>query len=344
MRYAPVIIPTLNRYEHFKNCLESLEACVGAEYTDVHIGLDYPPEEKYIEGWRLIDNYLFEKERNNRFHALIVYRRKENYLLSGKGNAKTIVNRLKKKEESYILSEDDNIFSPNFLIFMNTCLEKYKNNPDIVCVTGYSYPIDWITKEGATVQIQNFNASSWGRAWWSHKKTYIDTVFAEEKMYYEADEDIKKLRYKRLINASLIEYVAYIIGSGQKLMKCSSDVGMRAYIGISDKYVVSPIVSLVCNKGFDGSGLYCQDNYSKTLDNTEALSYDYNNQPIDVRNYFDIVENDPAFLEENRRKLNDFDRRSIKQVFKAKMILILVHLFGLQVIRFLYSKYRDFLN
>ena len=63
--YSPVIIPTLNRYEHFKRCLESLEQCTGATYTDVYIGLDYPPADKYIDGWRKIDEYLQFKETHN---------------------------------------------------------------------------------------------------------------------------------------------------------------------------------------------------------------------------------------------------------------------------------------
>lgn len=30
-QYAPVVIPTLNRYDHFKACLESLEKCRGVD-------------------------------------------------------------------------------------------------------------------------------------------------------------------------------------------------------------------------------------------------------------------------------------------------------------------------
>lgn len=33
MIYAPVLIPTLNRYEHLKQCLESL-MCARAEFDD----------------------------------------------------------------------------------------------------------------------------------------------------------------------------------------------------------------------------------------------------------------------------------------------------------------------
>lgn len=41
MIYAPVMIPTLCRYEHFKECLESLSLCKGADMTEVfcRIGL-----------------------------------------------------------------------------------------------------------------------------------------------------------------------------------------------------------------------------------------------------------------------------------------------------------------
>ena len=60
-QYAPVWIPTLNRFEHFKRCLESLERCTGADKTDVYVGLDYPPSDKYVEGWKKIDAYLAEK-------------------------------------------------------------------------------------------------------------------------------------------------------------------------------------------------------------------------------------------------------------------------------------------
>ena len=48
--YAPILIPTLNRYEHFKRCVESLAKCTHAEKTELVIGLDYPPSERYQKG------------------------------------------------------------------------------------------------------------------------------------------------------------------------------------------------------------------------------------------------------------------------------------------------------
>ena len=49
--FAPVVIPTLCRYQHFRNCLETLAQCTWAEYTEVYVGLDYPLNESHCEGY-----------------------------------------------------------------------------------------------------------------------------------------------------------------------------------------------------------------------------------------------------------------------------------------------------
>ena len=48
MTFYPVVIPTLNRFDHFRNCVESLVRCTHADKTELIIGLDFPPYEKYI--------------------------------------------------------------------------------------------------------------------------------------------------------------------------------------------------------------------------------------------------------------------------------------------------------
>ena len=111
--YAPVIIPTLNRNVHFERCLESLERCSGADQTEVYVALDYPPSEKYKEGWKKIDDYLRLKESQNGFKKLHVIRRDRNYgICHENGNYETLIREIKKSYDRYILSEDDNEFSP----------------------------------------------------------------------------------------------------------------------------------------------------------------------------------------------------------------------------------------
>ena len=56
--FAPVLIPTLCRSKHFLRLMESLKRNTWAKYTDVYCGLDYPPSEKYRQGWQEICDYV----------------------------------------------------------------------------------------------------------------------------------------------------------------------------------------------------------------------------------------------------------------------------------------------
>ena len=59
--FAPVLIPTLNRFNHFKSCLDSLRKCTYSDQTDLFIALDYPLKENHFEGYYKILNYLNTK-------------------------------------------------------------------------------------------------------------------------------------------------------------------------------------------------------------------------------------------------------------------------------------------
>ena len=58
MVYAPILIPTLCRDEHFIRCIESLKKNSWAEYTDVYVALDFPAKESHWDGYKKICTYL----------------------------------------------------------------------------------------------------------------------------------------------------------------------------------------------------------------------------------------------------------------------------------------------
>ena len=76
--FAPVFIPTLNRHQHLRQCLESLARCTGAGQTEVYVALDYPPSEKYVEGWKVNKEFL-ENCGDFGFKKLHLIERSENY-------------------------------------------------------------------------------------------------------------------------------------------------------------------------------------------------------------------------------------------------------------------------
>ena len=271
MIYAPVIIPTLNRYEHFRKCLESLEVCTGAEHTDVYIALDYPPSDKYVDGWKKVDAYLQEKEKNNNFKSLTVYRRKENYFFSGKGNGETAIKDLPKKVDRYIFSEDDNVFSPNFLEYINNGLEKYKDDPNCMAVCGYNYQGVKLSKYDKNCYMSR-EYSAWGVGFMREKKRLLDKHtnrgFAEFIMSSWHNIWTIYKNEPRILNTILLNLDSDCI---------FGDTMIVSYQYLMNKYSLFPKISKVRNMGFDGTG-------------TSIFEVDqsFGNQVIDEEKHFTV--------------------------------------------------------
>lgn len=287
MIYAPVIIPTLNRYEHFRKCLDSLESCTGAEHTDVYVALDYPPSEKYVEGWKKNDAYLREKESNNKFKSLTVYRRKENYFFSGKGNAKTAINDSTKDVDRYIFTEDDNVFSPNFLEFINKGMEKFNDDPSVLAICGYRHPYE-VKCTDNNYFLQNVDFSAWGYGVWKKRREaayVVDHKYLRNKL--KSFSNIMKLRRNGL------NRLLYAI---QGAFSCetipNNDNTLSIYMALEGMNVVMPVVTKVRNEGWDGSGLHCQDGGS--------LAEGHSHREIDEEKHFEYQGNGMNCYEENK--------------------------------------------
>lgn len=333
MKYAPVIIPTLNRFDHFKKCLESLEKCSGADKTEVYIGLDYPPTDKYQEGWKKIDCYLKEKESNNGFKKLIVLRRNRNLGVSGRNsNGNQLTNYILSISSKYIFSEDDNEFSPNFLEYMNRNLEQYKDDPEVIAVCGYSYPIEWCVSKGATCLKENVAVPMFGIGFWKDKRLAYVKELAEGKVTDSLKEVLRNGKYKKMIDPGKIGYFEatcrsiFLWKKENNPYRRSSDYTLRTYLAIADKFVISPVISKVRNHGFDGTGTCCQaitDNFGNT-----AATYSYEYQPIDTSSTFDLIEDTLRADEENRKRMNCFDYRSPEQMARTRRLISLCEKFG----------------
>lgn len=248
-KYAPVIITTLNRYNHFRQCLESLEQCKGADKTDVYVALDYPPTEKYITGWEKNVAYIQTKKTHNKFKSLTVFKRETNYYFSGKGNGSTAIRDATANTDRYIFSEDDNIFSYRFLEYINLGLELYKDNEEILAICGYTHPYGYSPSNynGNSVLLQEMSA--WGYGSWVGRIA-PNNVYTKEISNYISDKQLKNHFLKRRPD----------IFTGLLTMKSQNvfwkDCFLTAYLYKTNKYCVFPLVSLVKNIGWDGSGTH----------------------------------------------------------------------------------------
>lgn len=244
--YAPVYIPTLCRYEHFKRCIESLSACTYAEYTEVYIALDYPAKDSHKEGYKKIVEYL-ENVGNMNFKNLYVVKRERNYGFGHNGNAATMVRYLREHYDRYISSEDDNVFSPNFLVFMNKALELYKDEPLVNSVCGYNYNVDMHNLSCNYYFSKEYSA--WGTGHWSNNVCKFDKCVSVDYLQ-QILFDTKSLltiynAEPRLINTLIMLY---------QTNQLFGDTMRVSYQYLSDTMSIFPRTSLVRNLGFDGSG------------------------------------------------------------------------------------------
>lgn len=336
MKYAPVVIPTLNRFEHFRKSFESLEKCSGAKYTDVYIGLDYPPSEKYIDGWKKIDNYLKEKELSNKFRTLTIIRRKTNYFFSGKGNASSIIQDLLEIYDRYIFAEDDIVFSPNFLEYMNQCFEKYGDDDSVIGITGYSYPINWNVPNNVNCFRQKYVATVWG---WGVMKKWRDRLVDDITtgyLYKNADKALKNKVYKRMTINCLSTFVGCLYNKDNlghnKLTLRPTDVAIRLYMAMNGKCIIQPVLSKTMNLGFDGSGIWCQN--IGTIGN-KSYNYNYKRQIIDSESTFLCSNSDDIDDESIFRQIFDFDvPNNYKKIKIVLMIKLYIYkIFGYSVIK-----------
>lgn len=299
IKYAPVVIPTLCRYYHFRNCIESLAKCKGSENTDVYVCLDYPAKESHAEGYKQILNYL--ENHSFPFKNLIVLKRESNCGES-LNLRKAYDENIFPNYDRWILSEDDNIFSRNFLEYMNSYLEYYKDDESITSVSGYTFPIDYGCPADAV--FKSYCMSPWGAGFWveKHKKGTVEEMFS----YISSFRNVKCiLRRSPWLFVTLVSHYY----SGRRY----GDQIIRARNVINNTYSIVPAISKVRNCGYDASGVHCGDDHGL-----------HANQEIDSNETFSFVE--PTEIAELDKKYSMYFKKSrlawIKAIAKYLVLII----------------------
>ncbi|WP_026513882.1 glycosyltransferase family A protein [Butyrivibrio sp. LB2008] len=283
MYYAPVIIPTLCRFDHFKECMESLARNTWAKDTEIYIGLDYPSKEAHREGYDKICKYL--EETKFPFKEVNIFKRERNFGVYK--NVEDLAAAVRKKHDRYIFTEDDNVFADRFIEYVDTMLEQTKDRDDIYGVCGYSYPIDHSAYEsGNANDNENDNEKSgysymvrtafpaWGYGGFFHKRDKLMSEYTHEFL-------INGIR--KGVNHKLIKSLGKIYGGWFVNRACGKeitydDIDVQLYQTLTGKMSIMPHKTLVKNMGWDGSGVNCQTG-----------SYDFSSQELYVGEISDRI-------------------------------------------------------
>lgn len=257
MNYAPIVIPTLNRYEHLKNCIESLQANSYAKYTDLYISLDYPPNEKYVEGYNKIKEYLSKGIEG--FADVIIFYQEKN--LGARGNCAFLKDLVMDKYDTFIITEDDNVFAPCYLEYINKALDLYSEDENIISVYASGPKVEGSKPEEDNVYLLKY-FSAYGSGRWTKKTREMEKTVNRE--YIEniacSKEKLKKLKYENavticaLASAVLRKEKVYCFADGTVPL---IDMVQMIYYAAEDKYMLCSKDHMVKNMGYDGTGENC---------------------------------------------------------------------------------------
>lgn len=262
--YAPVLISVLDRDEHFKNCVISLAKNPLAKNTHLFIALDAPFTEKHKAGHSKVLTFIKTIEG---FKEVTLFKREKN--LGATANQALAMNDIFKQNGRLIFTEDDNIFSPNFLDFVNQGLELFKDREDIFSVAGHNYLIDIPVSYKSDYYIwTGFDA--WGVGLWKEKWNSVNFSVEQNR--------INALSLKKIIGLHAIagHYVSALFQMA-KFGVLHDDFAICLHLIENNMYSVFPTTSKVRNNGMDGSG-----------ENSGTSGF-YSNQRIDEADRIQLV-------------------------------------------------------
>ncbi len=242
MKYAPIVLFVFNRPQHTLRLIESLSKNV--EFCDSPLfvycdGARNDDEVGKVEEVRQVINEISHPN-------LIVVEREENW-----GLAKSVIAGITELCERFgrvIVLEDDLIVSPVFLNYMNTALNRYDENEQIMQISGHMFPVNIKAENDAVILpfTTSWGWATWDRAWkyFDAEMTAFDTLEANKSMRYEFD-------FKGA-------YPAFRMLKRQAEGKVDS-WAIRWYLSVFSRggTVAFPKKTLVLNDGFDGSGTNC---------------------------------------------------------------------------------------
>ena len=237
---APIGIFVYNRPDHTRRLLESLHRNPIFAESPVAVFCDGPKRDD--------DLPAIERTRATvREHvpdATIIEQ------AANQGLARSIIEGVTALTEEHgraIVCEDDLVFSPYALDFLNQGLERYRDEPDVMHVAAYMYPVE------AELPPAHFyrEATCWGWATWDRAWRQFEPDAA--KLLAHVGDHARRERFN--IEGSMYFYEML----RQQVDGRIDSWAIRWYASMfrAGGLALHPGRSLVRNEGFDGTGVHC---------------------------------------------------------------------------------------
>jgi len=244
MKPAPIVLFVYNRPYHTRQTVEALRKNELASESKLVIYSDAPKNSEAKQSVQEVREYI---KSIAGFKKVTIVEREKNW-----GLAANIIDGVTKIVNEYgkiIVLEDDLVTSPYFLKFMNEALEFYQDEKRVWHISGWNYPIEADTSDGAFLwRVMNcWGWATWADRWRNYEKDVDKLIGSFSK------EDIKRF------NLDGIENFWEQVLENQKGEIDTWAIFWYASIFKHNGLCVNPVQSYVDNIGHDGSGTHCDD-------------------------------------------------------------------------------------
>ncbi len=240
---APVIVFAYNRPDHLRKVLESLERNAESSASVLYVYCDGPKSDatpetrKNIEEVRAVAG---ERKWCGTVHVVAAE--------ANRGLAKSVTSGVEDVLSIHgrvIVLEDDAVCSKYFLEYMNSALNLYEKNEDVISIAGYLYPFE--NKLPDTFFLRGADCiawATWSRGWqhfrYDASLLLVDIEQCGSKDHFEFNHSYPYVQM-------LLDQVEGKIDSWA--------IRWYASAYLAGKFTLYPGKSMVRNIGFDGSGI-----------------------------------------------------------------------------------------
>lgn len=282
---SPVIVFAYNRPRHLQCTLEALNRNDLAEDTELFIFCDgakgKEDRDRVDETRGVADNFASDSNfKNVEISYSDVNKGLANSVISG-------VSRILQRFESVIVLEDDIVSAPNFLRYMNECLDYYQKDSRVGAISAYT-PKFRIPSNYQHDLFLSKRGNSWGWATWKEIWEKTDWKVSDFSSF---SKDRKR---KRAFDATQFRAVEMLCEQMNGQID-SWAIRWDYSFFVRGLYTVYPVKTKVVNIGCDGSGTHCVNEKQKVVELNEEL-YKLENLFVDKKIVRLSSENVPYML------------------------------------------------
>jgi hypothetical protein len=240
--FSPIAIFCYRRADHAQRAISALARCPEFDRSPLIVFFDGPKhaedESDVLATRRTVRDLLGDRA---------TYVEAE----QNKGLANSIIDGVSQVCDQYgqtIVIEDDLVVDRGFLAFMNAALARFRDDPKVMQISGYMFPVESFRHRTHAVYLPF--TTSWGWATWSRAWRLFDPL-ASGAVKLQSDSALRRrfnldgaYNYARMLELQL---------SGQI---DSWAIRWNWTVFSAGGLVVYPPQTLVENMGFDGSGTH----------------------------------------------------------------------------------------